>query len=329
MIILSGLTGGFFVAKLGRKGTMIVNSVFFTLSYLILVCAQNIGMLFAGRFLTGMASGITTIAAPTYVSEIASPSVRGMLGSCFQLMVTIGVLYVGIVGAFVDWRWLSVACLAIAVLWGIAMLLCPESPAHLLAKGKTEGARKALEFFRGHSDIHEELDEIKESMEEAARKTFQLTNLLEPVNMRPLVVSLMLMVGQQMSGVNAVIFFSVTIFNAAKTQLNSLVENIIVGGVQVGATALAAVLIDKLGRRVLLISSALMMIFSLYGLGVYFWFLNSRPAFAESLSFLPLGSLCLFIFAFSIGFGPIPWLMMSEIFAPEVKGITSSISGNA
>ena len=144
---LSGMSGGFFISKLGRKGTMLANSIFFALSYLVLVLAQNVSMLLIGRFLTGMASGITTIATPTYVSEIASPSVRGMLGSSFQLMVTIGVLYVGIVGAFVDWRWLSVACLALGVLWGLMMLFCPESPSFLLSKNKYEKARKSLQFF--------------------------------------------------------------------------------------------------------------------------------------------------------------------------------------
>ena len=92
------------------------------------------------------------------------------------------------------------------------------------------------------------------------------------------------------------------------------------------STALAAVLIDRLGRRILLIASALIMIISLYGLGLYFWIQKTHPDLAKTISFLPLSSLCLYIFAFSIGFGPIPWLMMSEIFAPEVKGIASSIS---
>ena len=99
-------------------------------------------------------------------------------------------------------------------------------------------------------------------------------------------------------------------------------------GVQVVATAIAAILIDRLGRRVLLLSSALVMIFSLYGLGLYFWMLEHNPAEAGQLGFLPLSCLCLFIAAFSLGFGPIPWLMMSELFSPEVKGVTSSISGN-
>ena len=78
-----------------------------------------------------LASGITSIATPTYLSEIASPSVRGMLGSCFQLMVTIGVLYVGIIGAFLSWQWLSVACLALTLIWGLLMSTCPESPVYL------------------------------------------------------------------------------------------------------------------------------------------------------------------------------------------------------
>ena len=81
---LSGLIGGALVGRLGRKGTMFWNSVLFALSYLLLAAAQNVWMLFAGRYLCGMASGITTIAAPTYVSETVSPHVRGMLGSCFQ-----------------------------------------------------------------------------------------------------------------------------------------------------------------------------------------------------------------------------------------------------
>ena len=118
---------------------MIANAVLFSLAYLCLVAAQSIYMLFAGRLLVGMASGITTIAAPTYVSEIASPIIRGMLGSFFQLMVTIGVLYVGVVGAFLSWRWLSVACLGTALLWAFLMLISPESPVYLLSKGDVQG----------------------------------------------------------------------------------------------------------------------------------------------------------------------------------------------
>ena len=313
--------------NVGRKGAMMGISAFFALTYLCLAAAQNVWMIFIGRFLSGMASGLTTIATPTYVSEIASPNVRGMLGSCFQLMVTVGVLYPGIIGAIASWRWISVACIVWCLLWSILLCFCPESPAHLLAKKDFDGARKALQFLRGHELVETELAEAQMNIEEAQSKNFQLKQLLEPSNAKPLSIALILMLGQQLSGCNAVLFFSVSIFESAHTSLNSFVENIILSSVQVVATTIATLIMDKLGRRILLIVSALVMMVSLYGLGLYFWFLKDRGEdFAAQISFLPLGSVCLFIFAFSIGFGPIPWLMMSELFSPEAKGAASSLT---
>jgi facilitated trehalose transporter len=145
-------------------------------------------------------------------------------------------------------------------------------------------------------------------------------------NLKPLAISLMLMVGRRMSGINAVIFYSVNIFESAHTSLNPFVENIIVGFVMVFATGLAAVFIDRLGRRMLLIISLPVTIIALYFLGLYFWIQKNHPALAETIDFLPLVTLCLFIFAFSVGIGPISFLMMSELFAPELKGIDSAIS---
>lgn len=323
-----GLIGGVLVGRFGRRATLFWTTAFFALAYLCLAAAQNVWMLFIGRYLSGMAAGITTIAAPMYVSETSSPHVRGMLGSGFQVMITIGVLYVDIVGALCSWRWLSVACIALCLLWGILMLFVPESPAYLLSIKDYDGARDAMQFLRGHPYIETELSEIQLSIEEAARKTFNPSDLIEPQNMKPLVIALMLMVGQQLSGVNAVIFFSVSIFEAAQTPLNSFVESIIVASTMVVATVIAALIIDRLGRRILLNVSALLMLITIYLLGLYFWIQKTHPDIAAKIGFLPLGSLCIYVFAFSIGFGPIPWLMMSELFSPEIKSITSSITAS-
>ena len=95
---------------------------------------------------------------------------------------------------------------------------------------------------------------------------------------------------------------------------------------KVCATVISTLLIDKLGRRILIMTSAILMIISLYGLGLYFWILDHNPQLAFGISILPLISLCMFIFGFSIGFGPIPLLLMSEMFSPEAKGIASSIT---
>ena len=244
-------------------------------------------------------------------------------------MVTLGILFMDVLGALTTWRWMSVACIGACLLWVFLMLLSPESPPYLLTKKDYDGAREAMTFLRGHPYIETELSEVRRNMEEAANKAFSWSQLTGAANMKPLAISIMLMVGQQLSGINAVIFFSVSIFDIAHTDLNSYVENIIVGIMQVVATPLAILFIDKLGRRLLLIVSALVMIISLYGLGLYFWILREMPEKAASIDILPLASLCIFIFAYSIGFGPIPWLMMSEIFSPEAKGVSSSISGKS
>jgi MFS family permease len=107
---------------------MYVITVFLAIGYLMLAAAVNKWMLFFGRIVIGFGTGVTTIAIPVYVSEIASPNVRGMLGSFFQVMVTIGVLYVDIVGAFVSWRWISVACVGMTLIWSVMLLFIPESP---------------------------------------------------------------------------------------------------------------------------------------------------------------------------------------------------------
>jgi len=325
--LIGGLSGGLLMDKVGRKGSMMGISVFFALSYLLLACAKNVWMLLIGRFLTGIASGMTTISAPTYVSEISSANIRGMLGSSFQLMVTIGVLYPGIIGAIATFRWVSVACIAWSLVWSLCLLwLCPESPRYLLTLKDYDGARQALQFLRGHELVETELAQQVSSIEDATNQKFHIGQLMKPSNRKPLIIAMMLMVGQQLSGCNAVLFFSVPIFSAANTGLNPFLCNILLSTVQVVATFLATLIIDKFGRRMLLILSALFMILSMYGLGLYFWIQTTNPTLASSISPLPLVSVCVFFFSFSLGFGPIPWLMMSELFSPEAKGVASSIS---
>merc|ERR1712013_468127 len=123
-------------------------------------------------------------------------------------------------------------------------------------------------------------------------------------------------------------FYSGKIFEQAGSSLNDNVENIIVGAVQIVATIIAALVMDKAGRRILLNLSSSIMVLSISVLGVYFYIASipENKKLAESLDLLPVASLSLFVFAFSIGFGPIPWLMMSELFSPEVKPLASSIS---
>ena len=142
-------------------------------------------------------------------------------------MVTFGILHVDVIGCFLGWKWITVGCLAVIVLWAILMLFIPETPHYLLTERKYEAARTSLEFLRGHTYIENELAEIQESVEESARTRATARDLAKPQNLKPLLISILLMFGQQFSGMNAIMFYGVNIFEAAHTKLDSFVENII------------------------------------------------------------------------------------------------------
>ena len=153
----------------------------------------------------------------------------------FQVMVTFGILHVDIIGTFLGWKWITVGCMAIIVFWAVLMLFIPETPFYLLTEKKYDAARSSLEFLRGNAYIENELAEIQDSVEESARTKATAKDLAKPQNLKPLLISVLLMFGQQFSGMNAIMFYGVTIFEAAKTNMSSFVENIIMAVVQVSS----------------------------------------------------------------------------------------------
>jgi len=326
--LIGGQVGGLLMARMGRKGAMMTGAAMFAISYLMLVVAPNVWVIYVGRLCTGICTGICSIVCPVYVAETSTAARRGFLGSCVQLMVTIGVMLVYVMGLCGSWRWISISCLFMVALWIIALVPVPETPAHYISKKKYREAREALEWLRGTSEVEQEYETIRTSVEESAGLSAGFGDLFSGSNLAPFIISLWLMLGQQFSGMNAVMFYCVSIFEQTGSSMNSNVENIIVGGVQIFATILAALLMDKAGRRLLLNLSSSIMVISIGALGAFFYIADDldNEQLAKKIEFVPVFSLSLFVFAFSIGFGPIPWLMMSELFSPEVKSLASSIS---
>jgi len=324
--LIGGQVGGLFMSKLGRRGAMMTGAVMFAFSYLVLVVAPNVYFVYVGRFATGLCTGICSVVCPVYVAETATPKMRGLLGACVQLMVVFGVMLVIVMGLTENWRWVSIACLLMIVIWATSLLFVPETPAHFISNGQDSAAREALEWLRGTNRVDQEFYQIKRSLDESSQLSAGLGDLVKSPNLAPFIISLMLMFGQQLSGMNAVMFYCVDIFQDAGSSLNPTVANIIIGAVQIVATLLAALVMDRAGRRLLLNTSALLMVISIGLLGFYFYAADHMKHLAEHITFVPVISLSVFVFGFSLGFGPIPWLMMSELFAPEVKSIASSIS---
>jgi SP family facilitated glucose transporter-like MFS transporter 8 len=196
-----------------------------------------------------------------------------------------------------------------------------------MKKCKTEEAKKSLQYYRGSSyNFWKELQDLEKDISKSTQEEASIRDLVSSVGTRKaLIISLGLMIFQQLSGINAVIFYSVDIFYAAGSTLDPKVAAIIVGVVQVVVTYAASVMVDRAGRRVLLLLSASIMGLCLAILGLYFC-LKNKGDDVSSIGWLPLICVAVFIVMFSLGFGPLPWMMMGELFAPNVKGAASSIA---
>lgn len=194
-------------------------------------------------------------------------------------------------------------------------------------KGQEAEAIKSLKRFRG-SDF-DPTEEIADLWKEEEQKKSQNVReaLKQKSSKKAMLISFGLMFFQQLSGINAVIFYSSTIFADASFNLQPEIATIIVGVVQVIATFIATLTLDKLGRRLLLLVSDSLMALCTLVLGIYFGIKVASADAVESLGWLSLLSLCIFIVAFSLGFGPVPWLMIGELFSSDVKGVAGSLAG--
>ncbi|XP_018601983.1 solute carrier family 2, facilitated glucose transporter member 8 isoform X1 [Scleropages formosus] len=337
---LGGVLGGWVVDRIGRKLSLMLCSMPFIFGFTIIIAAQNIWMLYLGRVLTGLASGVTSLAAPLYISETSHQRIRGTLGSCVQLMVVLGIMGAYIAGLVLDWRWLAVTCSVPPTAMLLFMCFMPETPRFLLSQGKRREAEEALRFLRGPEAPAEwECAQIEgASLEQDSH--FQLSDLRDPGIYKPLAVGILMMLFQQFTGINAIMFYAETIFEVAHFK-NGDVASVIVAAFQVIFTALAAVIMDRAGRKVLLVVSGVAMAVSTAVFGVYFRLSSPTPTNSSGLEFgslepalkdtqldlswLALACMGLFIAGFAVGWGPTPWLVMSEIFPTPVRGLASAV----
>lgn len=197
-------------------------------------------------------------------------------------------------------------------------------------KERSPQASKELKWLRGQEyDPTDEIAEVQNDIDERKAQTLTFTQAMSrKTTIRGLIISLGLMFFQQVSGINAVIFYTNDIFAAANTGIQPALATIIIGIMQVVATFIATIIVDRAGRRILLlISDAVMAICTLI-LGIYFYVKESGgDEKVEGWGWLPILSLCVFIVSFSIGFGPAPWILVGELFAPDVKGLAASLNG--
>ncbi|GBP19311.1 Facilitated trehalose transporter Tret1 [Eumeta japonica] len=267
------------------------------------------------------------VVAPMYIGEIAETAIRGSLGAFFQLFLTIGILFTFLVGACTTWRQLSIVCAIFCPLLVIVFWWMPETPQYLLRQNRKRDAERTLRWLRGpHANVAAELDEMQKEIDDTSRQRGGLLSMVSAKASRmALICGLGLMFFQQFSGINAVIFYTNNIFQAAGSNISPSLSTIIVGIVQSIATYMSSLLVEKAGRKLLLLQSCVIMGSCLIALGIYFTMQEAGYS-VSSFGWLPLLSMILFIISFSMGFGPIPWMMMAELFSVEYRGTASGIT---
>ena len=321
---LVGPLAGLLTTLVGRKVTMLLLLLPVTSGWLLLATTSSLPLLYLSRLLLGCAAAFSTL-APSFIGEVAEVEVRGALASVMQVMTMLGMLFTYVLGAFLPWRALTWACLALPLAALPALALLPNSPVFLLQRGRGAEARAALHYYRGPDTqlVEAELVRLRQEVEaEASRPTVGLASILATSSLRrPLLLATFLMLLQQLSGIRVVTSYMVGIFRRAGTALDANTCSMVTGGVQVLGTVLAAATVERCGRRPLLLLSSLLVAAALALLGTYFLLQDS----AALPPWLPLAALLLFSLAYSLGLGPLPWLLNSELFTSAARPASSAV----
>jgi len=328
--LFGALVGGSWSDWLGRRRTNIVAGMSFIAGAVFSALAPDVDALIASRVLIGLAIGLTSVAAPMYIAELSPARNRGKLVSLFQLAVTAGILVSYIVDRALApehaWRWMLGLAFIPGALLVLGMIAMPESPRWLLKKGAEKAARQALALVRRPEEIDAEVKEIQEDL--AHNQPAAWSELLMP-GLRPaLLVGVGLAVLQQVTGINTIIYYAPQIFQEAGlgSANTALAATIGIGVINVLSTLIAIWLVDRIGRKPLLIAGLTGMTISLAVLGVDQRFGKALGANPQWVAPITVGFVGLYIVCFAFSLGPIVWLMISEIFPNRARARAAAIS---
>jgi sugar porter (SP) family MFS transporter len=316
--------GGALTGRFGRRKMIILAGIIFTASALGTALAPTVGWLIAARVVSGIAIGIASFISPMYIAELVPAKVRGSLVAVNMLAITSGIVVAYLVDyAFSSsggWRYMFGLAAIPSFALIIGMWRLPDSPRWLISKSKVEQAKQILQRARTVSDVSTEIMDIQKSMGKQGaggmKGLFQLSLKM------PMIVGMGLAVFQQITGINTVIYYAPTIFKFAG--ITAVGPAILAGA---GLTmvmwlfhVLAIFLMDRVGRRPLLLVGVAGQIIGLAILGAAFHF----QQLASFKSYVAIGGLVIYVACFAFGLGPIFWLLISEIYPLKIRGAAMS-----
>ncbi|XP_053612397.1 facilitated trehalose transporter Tret1-like [Plodia interpunctella] len=320
---MGSLMAGPLMQKAGRRRTLQMSAPLWLAGWLVLGFAKLFPLVLLGRIMMGLCVGLVLAPAQVYVSECCDPEIRGRLGSLPTLSMSLGILFSYIAGNWLQWRYLAFFSAAFCVVLFMFLLPLPESPVWLDANGcDASGSVKWLHLSaRATATVKDEPDE--KCVEVETPSLFTRKVFFSSAVMKPLVVGFALLFFQQFSGIDAVIFFTVEIFESAGSRMDAMTATIIVGLVQLVSNGVSTMLVDRAGRRPLLLLSSAVMCLSMAAMGAAFFFEFGKESW---IGYLPIASLVVFMMGFSLGFGGLPFLLLGELFPAQYRSQLSAMA---
>ncbi|XP_018015961.1 facilitated trehalose transporter Tret1 [Hyalella azteca] len=326
--IVGGFVSSLFQNALGRRGSLLAAVIPAVMGWFLIGFGNNLGVLILGRILTGFFVGTAVIPALIYVAEVSSPDIRGFLILLADMSLSLGKLFVIVIGSVTQWQDLALIATTPVFLLCISIYFCKESPNYLINKANFEEARRSLQHFRGpDTNISQEFEDLKAYQLEATKDKLSLTVLRQRSVHIPLVIGLVLCAFVQLSGIEALTFNLASIFKQSGSHLSDYGSSIVSISFQVIGNIIGTACIENTGRRLLLVVSCVGMTISHACLGAYFFELQSAPAWTlERLFWLPLAAVMLFMLTFSVGIGPVPLVLIGEMFPPSIRETAAGLA---
>ena len=354
-LLIGCFIGAFLAGRLadlfGRRNVMMVTAVLFTIGALIQGFAHDHSLFVIARLMGGMAVGAASVLSPAYISEVAPASVRGRLTTLQQIMIIIGLTIAFVVNYFLAqsagestasywtgieaWRWMYLMQAVPAVIFLVALFFIPESPRYLVSKGRDEKALQVLTSLYGSDVARAKLDEIRATYAEDHRPRLSDIKGNGLFGIRPIVwAGIMLAVFQQLVGINVIFYYGETLWKlAGVSEEAALQRNILSGVVSIAACIVTIMVIDKIGRKPLLLIGSAGMAVSLFTMAYAF---NSGTLDATgqlqltpNIGMVALIAANLYVIFFNGTWGPVMWVMLGEMFPNQIRGSALAVAGFA
>jgi len=319
--MLGAVAGGAVADRIGRRATLVWGGGIFVVGSVLAPLSPGVWTLVAARALLGIAIGFTSVTAPVYVSELAPPQSRGQLVGLYQFALTVGIALADLAGYWLAapdaWRLMFGIGAVPAALFLLLVLTLPESPRWLMAQGRSEDAHQVLRSYTDEAGADLLLGDILNGLSTRVEKRWSA--LWSPAVRRSLLIAVGFTVLQQVTGINAILYYGPKIFGlaGASSDKGAIFATFIVAAVNVLATVIALLLVDRIGRKPLLYVGVGGMTISLLVLSYGF---QHQASLGPALGGVALASLVVYITCFAFSMGPIAWILASEVFPLRLRG---------